>query len=147
MKPSDLGTVTGEEGCYALWLRLASPRVLAVGRLGAFTFASGIYAYVGSAHGSGGLRARVGRHIRGSSVRHWHVDALRAASTVVDVWLWPGAPRSDECRLAAALASAPDVGLPVPGFGSSDCGCPGHLIGPFSAVPAFRTVAGHSRPA
>ena len=61
----DIEALPTERGSYALHLRLARSRVLQIGRLGRFTFPAGEYIYVGSALGAGGLRSRVGRHLRG----------------------------------------------------------------------------------
>jgi Uri superfamily endonuclease len=118
----------GGPGCYALVLHLSTVRTLVVGALGAHELGPGWYVYCGSAQGPGGLRGRVGRHLRPSPVRRWHVDYLRQAARLVAVWLWPGAPRAHECVLAARLAALPCGARVVPGFGSSDCRCPGHLI-------------------
>ena len=54
-------------------------------RFGKLTLAAGQYAYVGSAHGPGGLRARVGRHLRAEKPLHWHIDYLTAALPVMHV--------------------------------------------------------------
>ena len=50
-------------GAYVLLLTANAPVVLNMPRFGKLTLAAGRYAYVGSAHGPGGLRARVGRHL------------------------------------------------------------------------------------
>ena len=50
-------------GAYVLLLTADTPVVLNMPRFGKLTLAAGQYAYVGSAHGPGGLRARVGRHL------------------------------------------------------------------------------------
>jgi Uri superfamily endonuclease len=123
-------------GCYALALRLDGPQTLTIGRLGSHRLAAGWYVYCGSAQGPGGLRGRVGRHLRPAPVRRWHVDHLRGAATVVAVWLWPGAPRTHECALATFLAALPGAARALPGFGSSDCRCPGHLVA-LSRPPAW----------
>ena len=47
-------------GTYVLLLTANAPVVLNMPRFGKITLAAGQYAYVGSAHGPGGLRARVG---------------------------------------------------------------------------------------
>jgi Uri superfamily endonuclease len=129
------GTAVGDQtslpagpGCYALLLRVAAPRSVAIGALGVHRLRSGWYVYCGSAQGPGGLRARVRRHLRDSPICHWHVDYLRRAARVAAVLLWPGAPRAFECRAAAAFVALHGSRIPVPGFGSSDCGCPGHLV-------------------
>ncbi|MGE5504370.1 MAG: GIY-YIG nuclease family protein, partial [Actinomycetota bacterium] len=83
----------------------------------------GRYLYCGSARGPGGLRARVGRHMRKGKVVRWHVDRLTEAGRVVGAWVFEG---GDECGLVARLAHLP---VPIPGFGSSDCKvCPSHLL-------------------
>jgi Uri superfamily endonuclease len=116
-----------ERGTYALLLHLPETAQAEVGRLGTVSFAPGRYLYVGSAHGAGGLAARVARHLRADKVRHWHVDTLTALARPVEVWFATGQARL-ECAWAEALAATPGVTIPVAGFGSSDCGCPSHLF-------------------
>ncbi len=117
-------------GCYALHLHLSQPRTLRIGQLGRFTFPSGEYIYVGSALGSGGLRARVGRHLRGDGKVHWHIDYLRRAVAEVQNCFYTVTDKPLECEWSKALAALPDAMVPVPYFGSSDCraGCISHLI-------------------
>ncbi|WP_117590965.1 GIY-YIG nuclease family protein [Haloprofundus halophilus] len=115
----------GDEGTYTLVVEVATDTRLTVGALGAVELLAGGYTYTGSAHGPGGF-ARVDRHREVAAgerdVRHWHVDYLlgHPATTIRDVVT---TPRLDvECAVAAALDDGP-----VPGFGSSDCGCRSHL--------------------
>ena len=115
------GEITG--GVYVAVFYLASPRRLTVGRLGRFEFAAGFYFYAGSAQR--GLRARLARHGRRVKPRRWHIDYLSAVAAPLGAVVVAG-PKSDECRLAGALASA--YACPVPRFGASDCRCPGHLF-------------------
>jgi Uri superfamily endonuclease len=141
-------------GAYVVCLRLDEPRRLTVGRLGEFTFPSGVYLYSGSALGPGGLRARLGRHLHGEGRAHWHIDTLRAAAPVI-AYLYladpilPVNPHDDplECRWSQALATMPGAGIPVPGFGASDCraSCRSHLVrfpllNPNLDLPASRGV-------
>ena len=115
-------------GTYALALRLARPADLTVaGR--AVRLAPGVYVYVGSAHGPGGLRARLGRHLRGEGRARWHIDALRAVAEVAG-WHAVVSPLHLECAWAQALALLPGAAIPVPGFGATDCraACPAHLV-------------------
>ncbi len=124
-------------GTYVVWLRVAGPLRLAVGRLGVQPFAPGLYAYVGSAHGPGGLNARLRRHLRADKPRHWHIDALTAAVRVVALW-YAESPECLECHWAGTFVQVADVELPVAGFGASDCACVTHL---FVVPPArLRTV-------
>jgi Uri superfamily endonuclease len=120
-------TLPTAPGTYLLKLHLAAPDALQAGRLGRFTLSPGDYLYVGSAHGPGGLRARVGRHLRRDKTAHWHIDALTARAPVVAVW-YDRSSRRLECRWAQALAAAPCVTIPIPRFGASDCGCAAHLF-------------------
>jgi Uri superfamily endonuclease len=98
-------------------------------RLGKVTLTAGQYAYVGSAHGPGGLRARVGRHLRVQKPRHWHIDYLTAEVPVQHVFALASAERL-ECTWVARLLGLNGADVPAPGFGSSDCrrGCPAHLL-------------------
>lgn len=97
----------------------------------------GCYVYVGSAFGPGGLAARI-RHHRQIAVRpHWHIDYLRAACAVVRVWSTTDAA----CRehvWANGVARLPDAGMPMRGFGASDCECETHLFW-FEHQPSVRT--------
>lgn len=114
-------------GTYALVIQLEDIKTLPVGRLGEFSLSSGLYVYVGSALGPGGLRARVARHLRTEKRPHWHIDTLTAIAPIVGVW-WTVSHIRMECEWARALASLPGVIIPIARFGSSDCGCPGHLL-------------------
>ena len=115
-----------EPGAYLLLIELAAPLALEIPRLGAATLGPGRYAYGGSAYGPGGLRARIGRHLRAEKTPRWHVDRLTAAGQVVGVRAVPG---GRECMLVRDLLTVPGTSVPLPGFGSSDCRtCPAHLV-------------------
>jgi Uri superfamily endonuclease len=123
----DILSYPNTPGTYVLFVQVNEPVTLSVGRLGTVNFTVGLYAYVGSAHGPGGVRARVGRHLRADKTRHWHIDALTAAAPIIAVW-YTASPARLECKWAAACATLPGVTVPVPGFGSSDCTCRAHLF-------------------
>ena len=128
-----------DPGTYALLLRAAHPQSITVGALGTVSLVPGAYVYVGSARGPGGVRARVLRHARASSTRHWlrharasstrhwHVDYVRAATDLETVWCTYHPDRL-ECDWAQALRQHPGASVPVNGFGASDCGCTAHLL-------------------
>lgn len=104
-----------------------------VGRLGVVELSPGWYVYTGS--GRRNLQARVARHLRGSHTTFWHIDYLRRHVA-------PSAWRTVECARteceAVALAVA-EGGVRTPGgFGSSDCGCGGHLVWTPDAPPWVR---------
>ncbi len=114
-------------GTYVLVFHLTRRGAAAVGRLGEVSFPPGYLLYAGSALGPGGLAGRVRRHLRSPETRrpHWHVDALAAIASPEEVWWQEGVQRS-ECRWADTLATLAE--RRPPGFGASDCRCPGHLI-------------------
>jgi Uri superfamily endonuclease len=117
------------KGSYLLTLLIERPVAdLPIGRLGRFSFAAGMYLYVGSALGSGGLAARIAHHRRRVKPHpHWHVDYLRAEARLTEAWLIGcGAPI--ECPLVHTLAALPGLTLPVPRFGASDSACVSHLL-------------------
>jgi Uri superfamily endonuclease len=117
---------------YALVMRLDRRRRIRIGGLGPCDFEPGWYVYAGSARGAGGIRARVARHLREDGrdkPRHWHIDYLRAAARVVDVWTCTD-PAVSEHDVTRALLGEPGAAVPVAGFGAHDCraGCPAHLV-------------------
>jgi Uri superfamily endonuclease len=117
MNPSNF---TNAPGTYVLLLHLGQSATAQIGKLGKFTFSEGEYTYIGSAHGPGGLRARLSRHLRAEKALHWHIDYLIALAPIVAIW-WIASPERQECVWAQSLAALPNVSVPVPGFGSSDC--------------------------
>jgi Uri superfamily endonuclease len=114
-------------GTYVLILWLAVPKTITCGKAGCFRFPAGWYAYVGSAHGPGGLAARLARHLRGTDRPHWHIDYLRSESQPVEIW-YTLAPTREECAWSEALLALSGAHPPVPGFGASDCRCSTHLV-------------------
>ncbi|PWB95732.1 GIY-YIG nuclease family protein [Methylosinus sporium] len=119
-------------GAYALLIGLTHPLEANAGRRAA-TLAPGLYLYCGSAKGPGGLRARLGRHMRQGKRRRWHIDQLTEAGESLGAWITEA---KGECDLVAALAALP---VPLEGFGSSDCPhCRSHLLfWPMGEAPAF----------
>jgi Uri superfamily endonuclease len=117
-------------GVYVLRLFLSRSQVLVIGRLGRHHLPAGHYFYVGSARGAGGLRSRVGRHLRGDGTPHWHIDYLRAVAEVQNV-LYTVTDSRLECAWSQAVPQLPQAFIPVPRFGADDCrsGCAAHLVG------------------
>lgn len=107
-------------------MRLDAPLRLAVPRLGNPDLAPGWYVYAGSAHGPGGMAARVARHLKQYKAMRWHIDHLTAATGHIDVRTFAG---GGECAIIDVLSGHAGVWFPVPGFGSSDCRhCRAHLV-------------------
>ena len=115
-----------DKGVYAL-IFSNRPCTLRIGSLGDVHLRGGWHIYVGSARGPGGF-ARVRRHSRLATSRdrppRWHVDRLLLSPGFRLRYAVCGKTGEDlECALAGALG-----GRAVPSFGSSDCGCGGHLL-------------------
>lgn len=120
-----------DAGYYVLLIRLKEARELSVGAWGSALFPAGLYAYVGRARR--GLSRRLARHAARKKTLRWHVDWLLSCGTIVGIFSWPLAGRS-ECSIAERLAALPEATWRPRGFGSSDCRCKGHLIH-FTAPP------------
>jgi Uri superfamily endonuclease len=114
------------KGTYILILHLSKAARLTIGKLGVFDFPAGYYAYVGSAFGSGGLGGRIKHHLSPVTKPHWHIDYLRQAGTVCEIWHVVSETRHEH-QWADTLHSLPDAHVPVPRFGASDCQCDAHL--------------------
>lgn len=122
-----------EKGTYALVMALKSEATIAVGKLGRYKFPTGHYVYFGSARG--GLSGRVVRHLRVDKPFHWHIDYLIQFADIVEVWYDIG-DEQRECLWCQVAREMPNAQILIPGFGSSDCRCPAHLIY-FSSPPSF----------
>ncbi len=115
-----------EKGVYSLVL-FHEPCTIRVGALGYLAFPGGWHAYNGSAQGPGGLK-RVQRHISLAASRkqtkRWHIDYLLGDERVTLLSaLCARTTLPVECELANAIG-----GVPVTGFGCSDCDCRSHLF-------------------
>ena len=110
-------------GIYCLILRLDVPRTIQIGKLGRGFFPQGYYVYVGSA--LNGLEQRVARHLSRLKKRHWHVDYLLEHAEIIGTRKIHSVEKR-ECALSDEVGSICH-GLPMEGFGSSDCRCTAHL--------------------
>ncbi len=108
-----------------LLLALPASAELQIGRKGRINFEAGLYCYVGSALGPGGLAARLGRYASGAGRRHWHIDYLLPHATLLGALVIEDSRRL-ECSWAAWVGGQSFTC--VQGFGSSDCRCAGHLF-------------------
>ncbi len=121
----DIESIPSAPGAYQLVLCLPEEVRLEVGSLGVFSFPAGRYVYTGSA--MGGLRARIARHLRREKRLRWHIDYLLTVAQVEQVHLYPSSYRV-ECELNRQILRQSGAQVVVPGFGSSDCRCPSHLV-------------------
>ena len=138
-RPPDFASVPAAAGCE-----------IRVGSLGRLQSMPGCYVYVGSAHGPGGLAARVSRHQATAKKLRWHIDYLRVVTELVAVWHTVDQNRR-ECPWADVMSRLRGATVPMNGFGASDCDCRSHLFH-FATPPNFRvfrqrvrdTFAGHA---
>ncbi len=115
-----------EPGAYLLLLHLPDGLVLAGGRHAGARLPAGWVLYAGSARGPGGLRARVGRHLRRDKPKRWHVDWITTEARASYAMCFTD---RGECDIVAALADGGDFVFPLPGLGSSDCRvCTAHVL-------------------
>lgn len=114
-------------GSYALILQATERFELKIGKLGKLPGNAGFYVYCGSAFGPGGVAARVKHHSTISANPHWHIDYLRSASTLTEVWYCHDQIKREH-DWSQLLTSYTNSRLPMRGFGSSDCQCNSHLI-------------------
>lgn len=122
-------------GTYVLVFQLLAPCEVKVGALGLVPIEPGYYLYVGSAHGGGGLQARVMRHLAVDKPLRWHMDYLRPQLTPVAVWWQACAERLED----QWVEHIPQIGVKPhhKGFGASDSRHFSHLF--FCAqAPSFR---------
>lgn len=124
-------------GSYALVLHIGSRDSVRAGALGRLSLEPGFLIYLGSARGSGGLRARLAHHCRVPHRPHWHIDYLRTGTSVLGAWLCVS-PERLEHRWAAAVGQMRGAVSAAQGFGSSDCACPTHLLW-FADLPSAAT--------
>ena len=121
-------------GTYALILQSRERSKIQVGRTHEVMVEPGYYVYIGSAFGSGGVRARVNRHCRKTKPKHWHIDYLREFTAVLGAWV-SYEPARLEHIWAQTLSRKEGITL-IPDIGCTDCDCLSHLY--FSSVaPSF----------
>ena len=112
------------KGTYILVVGVNKQNEIKVGSLGKIKFEKGNYAYVGSAMNS--LEKRIERHERKEKKIFWHVDYLLSSpnTKLKKVFIKPS-KKKEECKTANKVAN---TGVPVIGFGCSDCKCKSHLF-------------------
>ncbi|MFA7604651.1 MAG: GIY-YIG nuclease family protein [Novosphingobium sp.] len=126
--PVSMATADGAphgKGAYALVIALRAPVTFAQ-RGTARLLPRGVYVYAGSAHGPGGIGARLRHHFRREKLPHWHVDRLTTVADEIEAFAIEG---GRECEIVARLGHLVGMRHQIAGFGSSDCRtCPSHLL-------------------
>jgi len=114
------------KGTYILLMEAYDEKLITVGKIGEISIMPGIYLYVGSAFGAGGLKSRVGRHFKCEKKLKWHIDYLRKELELFGV-VFSTLPEKFECGWANVLFER-NAFISEPEFGSSDCKCLSHLF-------------------
>ena len=125
----NIASLTSQHGSYGLWLELKEPSTLGIGKLGVFYFPAGHYFYFGSALCSGGIKARLGRHLMGGEKVHWHIDWFKPVAKVRGYFYELGEAKARECLWSRALTER-EGRVIARGFGASDCteSCKAHFV-------------------
>ena len=109
-----------QKGCYVLFLRFKKEVLVEIGSLGTHRIPRGLYAYIGSAKGPGGLEARVKRHIKRDKKVRWHIDYLTTRpECLIEAIIFIKSNTLKEEELVRFLERRGGIHL-IKGFGSSD---------------------------
>ncbi len=111
------------KGTYCLFFKIGDINIKTRGK--EFSLKSGMYVYVGSAFGSGGLKARIERHLRREKKLHWHIDYVSTDVSFEMLSILILRNRKLECQMAEVLNK---MLKPIKGFGCTDCKCESHLF-------------------
>jgi Uri superfamily endonuclease len=103
-------------GAYALALASTEAASIPISKLGSLQLQPGFHAYIGSAHGPGGLRARLAHYLGPSAHSYWHIDYLKVHVTPEEVWYCCGRT-SWEPWWAQCLGLQRNVSVPWPDLG------------------------------
>ena len=118
-------SIPTSKGTYLLFLSNTKSQNINIGKQGLFP--SGLFVYVGSTLGPGGLRGRISHHLRINRKCHWHIDYLLQKMPVFQV-LYTKNPRRLEHEWAMLMERIPELNIPMKLFGASDCQCSSHLF-------------------
>ncbi len=115
---------------YAMLFTLEKPITITIRSLGSISLGKRIYAYIGSARGPGGLRARINHHLRRHKRRkHWHIDYITVNPVFKPLKLVYIETSMDlEEELVERILSTRQYSIVVQGFGSSDKKSISHLL-------------------
>lgn len=117
-------------GIYILFINVLKSVCLDIESLNRPCIDHGLYGYVGSARGFGGIRARLRRHLRKDKKRlWWHIDYLTKLDEATPRLVIYATTLDDlEKRLAETVLAIGCWDVAVPGFGSTDKKTFSHLL-------------------
>lgn len=118
------------KGVYILVFEVNRDMCMNIGSLGYVCFPKGVYGYVGSAKGFGGIKARIKHHMNKYKRRfRWHIDYLTVRNDVtINCVIYAETLDIDEGDVVKEVISDRCWKLSVLGFGSTDSRSPSHLF-------------------
>ncbi|MBT4286723.1 MAG: GIY-YIG nuclease family protein [Deltaproteobacteria bacterium] len=122
-------------GSYVLLLNCAVNEPVLIGKHKTLDLIPGYYTYCGSAFGSGGIVARVQRHLKLKKKKHWHIDYLRDKCTIEEIWVSYFKENLEHLWAQDFLHHKKST-IPLNKFGSTDCKCRTHFFH-FTSKPAI----------
>jgi len=124
-----LECIPSSPGLYIAILAVEGRICKRVGGLGHRCVDPGLYGYVGSARGPGGLRSRIARHAAKEKRVRWHIDYITSdPNTALKIVVYVETRSSLEGELARAFESLECWEPYIEGFGSSDNNSRTHLF-------------------
>ena len=120
--------ITGRKGNYILVMSLEKTTNQIIPKFGNVRLLPGYYFYCGSAHGSGGLKSRITRHLNSNSKLFWHIDYIKYLMDFLEVW-YQIQSEKNECSFSHFFSKQENAVIAIQGFGASDCKnmCNAHL--------------------
>ncbi len=120
--------IPSTKGTYVILLRIDKVFRDNVGSLGMVMLEPGLYVYIGSACGYGGLKSRILRHINKEKKIRWHIDYItsKSFSKVVAIAYTFIEKSLEEC-ISRILEYSPLFSIAWPKFGCSDKHSKTHL--------------------
>ncbi|MEM3980939.1 MAG: GIY-YIG nuclease family protein [Ignisphaera sp.] len=118
------------KGIYTLILEIEEDICTNIGSLGRICLLKGVYGYVGSAKGLGGIEARVKHHLIKDKKKHWwHIDYLTSRKEVaIKCVVYAKTLDIGEEDIVGYFSRSSCWSIAVPRFGSTDKNSSSHLF-------------------
>lgn len=118
------------KGVYVMLLEIKEDICMNIGSLGYICLLKGVYGYVGSAKGFGGIEARIKHHLVKDKKRPWwHIDYLTLRrEVIVKHVMYAEALDTDEEDIANGFSRSSCWSIAIPRFGSTDKKSSSHLF-------------------
>ncbi len=120
----------GRKGAYLLFFELSGDVDEKIGVLGEIRLPKGVYVYIGSGLGPGGIWSRIKRHLfQANKKRHWHIDYLTTTNyfrPLKIIVIEDNEPLEEV--IAEILLNSDHYSIAHPRFGSTDKRSPSHLF-------------------